>query len=260
MRQARALPAIHKCSRAAAPSSLAQTARLFPLRAQTTLAYCVFLEEGKAFYLQLCIRLQQRYGAAGFATGGRLRLPARPCLLLLAGVRRMPGVLLQQTTASSLVSPCCAPALSSAALAEQHLQAMGLAAPLAVAPAPAPADCRAAVHRCLICIGDLCRCGAGSTTAARGAGGGEGVGGTGAAVGMPRHGSVWQVGEQASRKGCAAAAADPDWPPAQPRPPPASSRAGTRAARSRRRRRGAGRSAATSTRWLRASIPRASGY
>ena len=259
MRQARALPAIHKCSRAAAPSSLAQTARLFPLRAQTTLAYCVFLEEGKAFYLQLCIRLQQRYGAAGFATGGRLRLPARPCLLLLAGVRRMPGVLLQQTTASSLVSPCCAPALSSAALAEQHLQAMGLAAPLAAAPAPAPADCRAAVHRCLICIGDLCRCGAGSTTAARGAGGGEGVGGPGQPLGCL---VMAACGRWASRP--AAKAAQPplptDWPPAQPRPPPASSRAGTRAARSRRRRRGAGRSAATSTRWLRASIPRASGY
>ncbi|KAL4853490.1 hypothetical protein ACK3TF_005514 [Chlorella vulgaris] len=45
------------------------------------------------------------------------------------------------------------------ALAAQHLQALGQEV-AAVEAAPQPQDCRASVHRCLICLGDLARYGA----------------------------------------------------------------------------------------------------
>ncbi|KAL4421752.1 hypothetical protein ABPG77_009735 [Micractinium sp. CCAP 211/92] len=81
------------------------------LRAKTKLAFHAFLEDGKAFYLILVLKLQQRFGPAG--------LPP--------------------------------------ALAAQHLQQMGLAEPAPLPPSSRPLDCRASVHRCLVCLGDLSR-------------------------------------------------------------------------------------------------------
>ncbi|KAI7836776.1 hypothetical protein COHA_009356 [Chlorella ohadii] len=81
------------------------------LRDKTKLAFHVFLEEAKTFYLTLAVKLQQRWGDAG--------LPA--------------------------------------ALAAQQLQAMGRELPAPLPPAARALDCAASVHRCLVCLGDLCR-------------------------------------------------------------------------------------------------------
>ncbi|KAL4431450.1 hypothetical protein ABPG75_006706 [Micractinium tetrahymenae] len=81
------------------------------LRDKTKLAFHAFLEDGKGFYLQLTVNLQQRFGPAGFPQ----------------------------------------------ALAAQHLQQMGLAEPEPLPASSRPLDCRASVHRCLVCLGDLSR-------------------------------------------------------------------------------------------------------
>lgn len=145
---------------------------------QTKLAFHVFLEEAKAFYLTLAVKLQQRWGDAGLPAGEawhkavlvccfccvccrsgcfccrRCRYPCCCCLAAL----RLQGhgtAAVGHYSKPGPTRPTQSPMLP--ALAAQQLQAMGRELPAALPPAARRVDCAASVHRCLVCLGDLCR-------------------------------------------------------------------------------------------------------